>query len=77
MISISGVSCAKIIEDGWAEGMDVAELKIGCCDLRRLQEPTEAYKARDVAIDSQPKSGTTIRARVPLSSGHDSMRATG
>jgi len=29
MISISGVSCAKIIEDGWGEGMDVAELKLG------------------------------------------------
>jgi signal transduction histidine kinase len=30
-----------------------------------------------LSIDSQPKSGTTIHARVPLSSGHDSMRATG
>jgi PAS domain S-box-containing protein len=30
-----------------------------------------------LSIESQPKSGTTIHARVPLSSGHDSMRATG
>jgi PAS domain S-box-containing protein len=30
-----------------------------------------------LSIDSRPKSGTTIHARVPLSSGHDSMRATG
>jgi PAS domain S-box-containing protein len=30
-----------------------------------------------LSIDSQPKCGTTIHARVPLSSGHNSMRATG
>jgi len=30
-----------------------------------------------LSIDSQPKRGTTIHARVPLSSGIDSMRATG
>jgi len=29
------------------------------------------------SLKSQPKSGTTIHARVPLSSGYDSMRATG
>jgi signal transduction histidine kinase len=29
------------------------------------------------SIESQPKRGTTIHARVPLSSGSDSMRATG
>jgi len=37
----------------------------------------ETYKARDVPTDSQPKSGTTIHARVPLSLVHDSMGATG
>jgi signal transduction histidine kinase len=30
-----------------------------------------------LSIDSQPKRGTTIHARVPLSSGVDSMRAAG
>ncbi len=30
-----------------------------------------------LSIESQPKSGTTIHARVPLSSGDDSMRAAG
>jgi PAS domain S-box-containing protein len=29
------------------------------------------------SIESQPRSGTTVHARVPLSSGSDSMRATG
>jgi signal transduction histidine kinase len=29
------------------------------------------------SIESQPKRGTTIHARVPLSSGSDSMRAAG
>jgi signal transduction histidine kinase len=30
-----------------------------------------------LSIESQPQRGTTIHARVPLSSGHDSMRAAG
>jgi signal transduction histidine kinase len=30
-----------------------------------------------LSIDSQPKHGTTIHARVPLSLGSDSMRAAG
>jgi signal transduction histidine kinase len=30
-----------------------------------------------LSIDSQPKRGTTIHARVPHSSGNDSMRAAG
>ena len=30
-----------------------------------------------LSIESQPKSGTTIHARVPLRSGGDSMRAVG
>lgn len=30
-----------------------------------------------LSIESQPKHGTTIHARVPLSSGSDSMRAAG
>jgi PAS domain S-box-containing protein len=30
-----------------------------------------------LSVDSQPKRGTTIHARVPLSSGSDSMRAAG
>jgi signal transduction histidine kinase len=30
-----------------------------------------------LSINSQPKRGTTIHARVPLSSGGDSMRAAG
>jgi signal transduction histidine kinase len=30
-----------------------------------------------LSIESQPKSGTTIPARVPLSSGHDSIRDAG
>jgi signal transduction histidine kinase len=31
----------------------------------------------ELSVDSQPKRGTTIHARVPLSAGHHSMRATG
>jgi signal transduction histidine kinase len=30
-----------------------------------------------LSIDSQPKHGTTIHARVPLSSGSESLRAVG
>ncbi len=41
--------------------------------LNRIQERLKLVKG-NLSIDSQPKRGTTIRARVPLSSGSDSMR---
>jgi PAS domain S-box-containing protein len=44
--------------------------------LISIQERLHLVKG-DFSIESQPKRGTTIHARVPFSSGSDSMRATG
>jgi signal transduction histidine kinase len=44
--------------------------------LHRLQERLKLVKG-SFFIDSQPKRGTTIHARVPLSIGTDSMRVAG
>jgi signal transduction histidine kinase len=41
--------------------------------LNRMRERLKLVKG-NLSIDSQPKRGTTIRARVPLSLGSDSMR---
>jgi signal transduction histidine kinase len=44
--------------------------------LNRMQERLKLVKGR-LSIESQPKRGTTIHARVPVSSGTDSMPSTG
>jgi signal transduction histidine kinase len=44
--------------------------------LVSMQERLKLLKGT-LAIDSQPKRGTTIHARVPLGSASDSMRAAG
>jgi signal transduction histidine kinase len=44
--------------------------------LNHMQERLKLVKG-SFSIDSQPKRGTTIHARVPVGSGSDSMRATG
>jgi signal transduction histidine kinase len=44
--------------------------------LVSMQERLQLVKG-SFSIESQPKRGTTIRARVPLSSGIDSLRAAG
>ena len=43
--------------------------------LNRMQERLKLVKGR-LSIESQPQRGTTIYARVPVSSGTDSMRST-
>ena len=43
--------------------------------LDRMQERLKLVKGR-LSIESQPQRGTTIYARVPVSSGTDSMRST-
>jgi signal transduction histidine kinase len=47
--------------------------KAGGLGLNRMQERLKLVKG-SLSIDSQPKRGTTIRARVPLSLESDSMR---
>jgi PAS domain S-box-containing protein len=44
--------------------------------LTSMQERLQLVKGK-FSIDSKPQRGTTIHARVPLSSGGDSVRATG
>jgi signal transduction histidine kinase len=44
--------------------------------LNRMQERLKLVKGR-LSIESQPKRGTTIHARVPVSLGTDSMRSAG
>jgi signal transduction histidine kinase len=44
--------------------------------LNRMQERLKLVKG-SLSLDSQPRRGTTIHARAPLSSGSDSVRATG
>jgi signal transduction histidine kinase len=53
-------------------GFDLATArKAGALGLNRMQERLKLVKGR-LSIDSQPKRGTTIHARVPISSGTDS-----
>ena len=47
--------------------------ELGGLGLNRIQERLKLVKGT-LSIDSQPKRGTTICARVPLSLGSDSMR---
>ena len=47
--------------------------EVGGLGINRMQERLKLVKG-SLFIDSQPKRGTTIRARVPLSLGSDSMR---
>ena len=47
--------------------------EVGGLGLNRMQERLKLVKG-NLSIDSQPKGGTTICARVPLSLGSDSMR---
>ena len=44
--------------------------------LNRMQERLKLVKGR-LSIETEPKRGTTIHARVPVSSGTDSVRSTG
>ena len=54
-------------------GFDLATAKTGRgLGLNRIQERLKLVKG-SLSIDSQPKRGTTICARVPLSLGSDSM----
>ena len=50
-----------------------AASKAGGLGLNRMQERLKLVKG-NLSIDSQPKGGTTIHARVPLPSGSNSMR---
>ena len=50
--------------------------KGGGLGLHRMQERLKLVKG-ELSMESQPKRGTTIHARVPVSSGTDSMRAAG
>lgn len=50
--------------------------KAGALGLNRIQERLKLVKGK-LSIDSQPMRGTTIHARVPVSSGTDSMRVVG
>lgn len=47
--------------------------KAGALGLNRMQERLKLVKGK-LSMDSQPKRGTTIHARVPISSGTDSIR---
>src|SRR5580765_2257824 len=42
--------CPELIEHGGAESMNVAELKIGCCHLRKIQEAAQAEEAGVVLV---------------------------
>jgi signal transduction histidine kinase len=44
--------------------------------LTSMQERLQLVKG-NFSIDSQPQRGTTIHARVPISSTNDSVRAAG
>ncbi len=50
--------------------------KAGGLGLNRMQERLKLVKGK-LSIDSQPKRGTTIHARVPVRLGTDSMRVVG
>ena len=51
-------------------------MEVGGLGLNRMQERLKLVKG-NLSIDSRPKHGTTIWARVPLSLGSDSMRLVG
>jgi len=56
-------------------GFDLATTKTGRgLGLNRMQERLKLVKG-SFSIDSQPKRGTILRARVPLTSSSDSARA--
>jgi PAS domain S-box-containing protein len=58
-------------------GFDLeAALKSRGLGLTSMQERLQLVKGK-FSIDSKPQRGTTIHARVPLTSGDDSVRATG
>jgi signal transduction histidine kinase len=58
-------------------GFDVEAARRGRgLGLVSMEERLKLLKGT-LSIESQPKRGTTIHARVPLSSGHDSIRAAG
>ena len=50
IVSIPRVPCPKLIQHGWAEGMDVAEFEIWRCHFRRIQEAAKAVNAASVLI---------------------------
>jgi signal transduction histidine kinase len=55
-------------------GFDLGTAReVGALGINRMQERLKLVKG-SLFIDSQPKRGTTISARVPLSLGSDSMR---
>jgi signal transduction histidine kinase len=60
-------------ESGVGFNVEAAKMGIGL-GLNRIEERLKLVKGI-LFVDSQPKRGTTILARVPLSSGSDSMRA--
>jgi len=53
-----------------------AARKSGGLGLNRMQERLKLVTGR-LSIDSLPQRGTTLHARVPVSAGIDSTRATG
>jgi signal transduction histidine kinase len=58
-------------------GFDVEAARRGRgLGLVSMEERLKLLKGT-LSIESQPKRGTTIHARVPLSSGHDSIREAG
>ena len=57
-------------------GIDLETARNEGLGLNRIQERLKLVKG-ELSMESQPKRGTTIHARVPVSSGTDSMRPTG
>jgi len=57
-------------------GIDLETARNEGLGLNRIQERLKLVKG-ELSMESQPKRGTTIHARVPDSSGTDSMRSTG
>jgi len=57
-------------------GIDLETARNEGLGLNRIQERLKLVKG-ELSMESQPKRGTTIHARVPVSSGTDSMRSTG
>jgi signal transduction histidine kinase len=64
-----------VSDSGVGFGLETARKGEGL-GLNRMQERLKLVKGR-LSIESEPKRGTTIHARVPVSSGTDSMRSTG
>ena len=66
----------RVVSDAGA-GFDIDAAKASRgLGLISMEERLRLVKGT-LSIDSQPKRGTTIHARVPLSAGSDSMRAAG